>query len=145
MYHYDIVVYGIQMDMESLWYQMIEKDSTLEEDEFGKKSEYMIAEHIEKLYPGLDATHKRCCYFDGSIFVGLVSRGAEICYRYSDEEYDSPVEYLNNRYGHLNKLRTDYESRWFSVEPTLLLFMKDFGVKSKKKFYAFTNDCESCT
>ncbi len=100
--------------------------------------EQFIAEECNSI----EITQQRCCYDDGSRFMGFNLGDTYFAYRDSIDEYATFDSYIQKYYKQLRKIKKTHRK----LEEKITEFDKICSVLGYLPlYYTFANDCENCS
>jgi hypothetical protein len=114
--------------------------------------QYELAECVDPFLnemDGLELGYFRCCYFDGTFFVGVGLGGTDFVYRTQLREFDSFEAYNENVMEQLTRIEKAHAKREADIEKIKKrmnrLFRGSRFAELPMKVFTWANDCESCT
>lgn len=97
---------------------------------------------------------KKCCYNDGTKFIGFELGSTNFVYRSEVEEYDSFGDYRDAQMKQLRNIQNYYDKNKKVMEEILkamISTLEEYANRDEEfevpeiKIYTFANDCESCS
>ena len=120
-------------------------------------------------YPSLTVNKKRCCYDDGSFYLGFYLGDHSVVYRESVEEYENFDTYYDSMIKQLAEIKSTYKNVDRTIVDSIMRFKQkleevecvcenedyevclscelygDLAYSLEFNTYTYANDCESCS